>query len=276
MTNTWAVCKREFASFFLTPIGYVVIGLVALIAGLAFTLSLNFFATVSQAPADYTYSTVPDFEETLLSPYLVFCGSLIMFLSPLITMRLLAEERHRGTIELLLTHPLRDREIIFGKYLAALGMVGAMLAVFSVHLGIVFYFVDIELSVLAFGLFAVVLMGAAVMSLGLFISAISRNQITSGTLTFGICLLLYIFGSIGEKMPTANPAPETWPGALRDAAGLVYNVFRQLVLEMPLDTHAREMALGILQPKDIAYYVLFSAFFLFLTFRALESRQWRG
>ena len=128
----------------------------------------------------------------------------------------------------------------------------------------------------AFGLFAVVLMGAAVMSLGLFISAISRNQITSGTLTFGICLLLYIFGSVGEKMPTGNPAPETWPGALRDAAGLVYNVFRQLVLEMPLDTHAREMALGILQPKDIAYYVLFSAFFLFLTFRALESRQWRG
>lgn len=276
MTNTWAVCKREFYSFFLTPIGYVVIGLVALIAGMAFTLSLTFFATVSQAPADYAYATVPDFEETLLSPYLVFCGSLIMFLSPLITMRLLAEERHRGTIELLLTHPLRDREIIFGKYLAALGMVGVMLTVFAVHLGIIAYFVDIEFTVLAFGLFAVILMGAAVMSLGLFISSITRNQITSGTLTFGICLLLYIFGSIGEKLPKANPAPETWVAPLRTAAGLGYNIFRQLVLEMPLDTHAKEMALGILQPKDIAYYLLFSAFFLFLTFRALESRQWRG
>lgn len=276
MNNAWAVCKREFASFFLTPVGYIVIGMVALISGMAFTISLFFYSDVSQNPADYAYATVPDFEEALLSPYLVFCGTLIMFLSPLITMRLLAEERHRGTIELLLTQPLRDRDIIFGKYLAAMGMVGVMLLVFTLHLGIVFRFVQVEPAVLAFGLLAVVLMGAAMMSLGLFVSAITRNQITSGTLTFGICLLLYIFGSIGEKLPTANPAPETWPDLLRSPVGLAYNVFRLLVLELPPDAHAREMALGVAEPKDIAYYVLFSAFFLFLTFRALESRQWRG
>lgn len=276
MRNTWAVCKREFASFFLTPVGYIVVGLVALISGMAFTISFFFYAAVSQNPADYAYTTVPDFEETLLSPYLVFCGTLIMFLSPLITMRLLAEERHRGTIELLLTQPLRDREIIFGKYLAALGMIGVMLAVFTLHLGIVFLFVRVEPAVLAFGLLAVVLMGAATMSLGLFVSAVTRNQITSATLTFGLCLLLYIFGSIGEKLPTAAPAPDSWPAPLQAAVGFAYNVFRLLVLELPPDAHAREMALGVAEPKDIAYYVLFSVFFLFLTFRALESRQWRG
>jgi ABC-2 type transport system permease protein len=191
-------------------------------------------------------------------------------------MRLLAEEKHRGTIELLLTHPLRDREIIFGKYLAALAMVGVMLLVFSVHLAIVGHFVAVEPPVLLFGLFAVVLMGAAVISLGLFISAVTRNQITSGTLTFGACLLLYIFGTVGENLPKTLPVPQQLPLLIHLPIAFGYKVFRAVVLEMPMDAHCKQMAQGVFQPKDIAYYVLFSAFFLFLTFRALESRQWRG
>lgn len=276
MRNMWAVCKREFSSFFLTPVGYVVVGMVAVISGLAFTISFLTYVKISQAPGQYAYTTVPDFEETLLSPFLVFCGVLVMFLSPLITMRLLAEERHRGTIELLLTHPLRDRDIIFGKYLAALGMLGVMMLIFAVDLGILWHFATVEWPVLVFGVAAVFLMGAAVLSLGLFVSAVTRNQISSGTITFGIFLLLTIAGSLGEDLPKENPTPPLWPEAFRAPIGLVYGAFRSLVLEMPLDAHAKDMALGIIEPKDIAYYVLFSAFFLFLTFRAMESRHWRG
>ena len=276
MRNTWAVCRREFKSYFLTPVGYVVVGMIALISGLAFTVSFMTYAKVSQSPADYAYATVPDFEETFLSPYLVFCGILIMFLSPLITMRLLAEEKHRGTIELLLTHPLRDREVIFGKYLAAMGMVLVMMLVIGVDLSIVNHFISIEPAVLAFGLLTVFLMGAAFISLGLFVSSVTRNQITSGTITFGIFLVLYILGSLGEDLPAKNPAPEIWAHAVRAPIGVIYSVFRGLVLEMPLDAHAKDMALGIVQPVDIGYYVLFTAFFLFLTFRALESRNWRS
>lgn len=276
MRNTWAVCKREFKSYFLTPIGYVVVGMVAAISGLAFTASLLTYAKVSQAPAQYAYATVPDFEELLLSPFLVFCGILIMFLSPLITMRLLAEERHRGTIELLLTYPLRDREIIFGKFLAAMGMVLVMMLVVGVDLLIVAQLVAIEPAVLFFGMLTVLLMGAAFISLGLFVSSVSRNQITSGTTTFGLTMLLYISGSLGDNLPAANPAPATWPASLQAPIGALYGVFRGLVMELAIDAHAKEMAQGILQPKDVAYYVLFSVFFLFLTFRALESRHWRG
>jgi ABC-2 type transport system permease protein len=276
MSHTWAVCKREFSGYFLTPVGYVVVGMVAVISGLAFTISFLTYVKISQAPAQYAYATVPDFEETLLSPFLVFCGVLIMFLSPLITMRLMAEEKHRGTIELLLTYPLRDRDIIFGKYLAALGMLLLMMAIIAVDLAVVRQFVAVEPPVLAFGVLAVFLMGAAVVSLGLFVSTVTRNQITSGTITFGICLILYIAGNMGEDLPEANPTPGAWPEALRAPIGLMYGVFRRLVLEMPLDAHAKDMALGIVEPTDIAYYVLFSAFFLFLTFRALESRNWRG
>ena len=276
MSNTWAVCKREFKSFFLTPIGYVVVGMVAVISGLAFAASFLTYVRMSQAPGQYAYTAVPDFEETLLSPFLVFCGMLIMFLSPLITMRLLAEEKHRGTIELLLTYPLRDRAVVFGKYLAAMGMVLVMMLIIGVDLVVVAVLVKVEPAVLVFGLVTVFLMSAAFISLGLFVSSVTRNQITSATVSFGAFLMLYILGNLGEDLPTENPVPAAWPEILRTLVGFVYRVFRQLVMEMPLDAHAKEMAQGIFDPKDVAYYVLFTAFFLFLTFRSLESRNWRG
>ncbi len=277
MRNTWAVCKREFKSFFLTPVGYVVVGMFAVIAGLSFSISFITHSDITQNPTMYAYTAVPDFEETFLSPYLVFCGMLIMFLAPLLTMRLLAEERHRGTIEFLLTQPLRDREIIFGKYLAALGVLGVMMLVVGVNLSIMGWFVDnVETPVLVFGVLTVFLMGAACISLGLFVSSVTKTQIMSGTITFGATLILFILGNLGEDMPAESPVPEGWPAGLRTFIAFFYRVFRGLVMELPIDAHARDMALGVVQPLDIAYYVLFSAFFLFLTFRALESRNWRG
>ncbi|MCC6142327.1 MAG: ABC transporter permease subunit, partial [Candidatus Hydrogenedentes bacterium] len=166
MRNTWAVCKREFASYFLTPTGYVSVGLVALLTGLAFSVSLFAYEKMSQDPSAYNFAATPDFEETFLSPFLVFCGMVVMFLSPLLTMRLMAEERNRGTIELLLTWPLRDRDIIFGKYLAALGMLAIMLLVLVIDMALVAWVTDVEPAVLVLGLATVFLMGAAVLSLG--------------------------------------------------------------------------------------------------------------
>lgn len=276
MNNIWAVCKREFAGFFLTPVGYVVLAIFAFITGFGFSANFFMYEKISQQPSKYAYASVPDFEEYLLSPFLVFCGMMIMFLAPLITMRLLAEERNRGTMELLLTHPLRDRDIVFGKYLAAMGMVLVMMAVIAVDLGVIAYFVDIEFSVLAFGLLTVFLMGAAFMALGLFVSALTPNQITSGTVTFGLSMILYIVGNLGDRMPESYPLPEAWPAAITGAAAFLYSVVRGLVIELAVDAHAEEMAQGIFRPEDIAYYLLFAGFFLFLTFRALESRNWRA
>ncbi|HDP34225.1 MAG TPA: hypothetical protein ENN29_03845 [Candidatus Hydrogenedentes bacterium] len=276
MNNIIAVCRREFASFFFTPIGYVVAGMFAAISGIAFTLSLFDYSKMSVEPTAYGFNTTPDFAETLLSPYLVFCGMLIMFLTPLITMRLVAEEKHRGTMELLLTWPLRDRDIIFGKFLAALGMLFVMMLVIAAHLALIGRITTFEPAVLVFGLLTVALMGAAFISLGMFISSVTRNQITSGTITFGVSLLLYVAGNLGERLPAENPTPAGWPEALRTAAGHVYMLLRGLIVELAVDAHASEMALGIVQPRDVAYYLLFTAFFLFLTFRAFESRNWRA
>lgn len=276
MRNIWAVCKREFASYFVTPVGYVVAGIFAAISGLAFCASFLFYADVSLNPATWGYSSVPDFEETLLGPFLTFCGTLVVFMGPLVTMRLLAEERNRGTMELLLTHPLRDREIIFGKYLASLGMLLVMMLVVGVDLFVMSWYVQVEPAVLVFGLMTVFLMGAAFFTLGLFISSVTSNQVTAGTLTFGVWFILYIIGTFAENLPESNPAPEAWGEGIRKMAGFFYGVFREFLQQLPIDFHARDMAQGIVQPKDIAYYVLFGAFFLFLTFRSLESRKWRA
>ncbi|MDP7638608.1 MAG: hypothetical protein QGG73_02670, partial [Candidatus Hydrogenedentes bacterium] len=122
----------------------------------------------------------------------------------------------------------------------------------------------------------VFLVGAAFLSMGLFVSALCRNQITAGTATFGLFFVFYILGTFAEDLSEENPAPETYGEGMRRAIGFVYNLFRALGRELPLDMHAKEMAQGIVQPYDIAYYFLFAAFFLFLSFRVLESRKWRA
>ena len=119
MSNSWAICKREIKAFFTTPVGYIILGTFALISGLGFTGSFLFYALMTESPSTYGFAAVPDFEETFFSPFLVYAGTIMMFIGPLITMRLLAEERNRGTIEMLLTHPVRDRDIIAGKYLSS-------------------------------------------------------------------------------------------------------------------------------------------------------------
>ena len=276
MKNILAVARREFGAFFSTPIGFVVIATFALIAGLTFTGSFLWYGLMTENPGNYGYAAVPDFEEQFLSPFMVTAATILMFIGPLITMRLIAEEHNAGTSELLFTHPLSDRDIVFGKYLAALGMLAVMVGVLIVHALIMYYFIAVEPAVLIFGLFAVFLMGAAFMALGLFVSALCRSQITAATLTFGVFFFLWIMGFFAQELPATSPVPADWPEEAAAAAESVYGFVRAFAQELPIDAHAKDMAKGIFQPLDIAYYVLVSAFFLFLTFRAIERRHWKG
>jgi ABC-2 type transport system permease protein len=275
MSPALAVAKRELRAFFTTPIGYIVVGGYALISGLGFTASFLFYARMTQSPSNYGYSAVPSFEESFLSPFLAYCGLLFMFIGPLLTMRLFAEERNQGTIELLFTHPLRDRDIIGGKFLAGLALVGVMVLNLAVYVFLIYRYTDVEVSVLLLGLLSVLLMGAAILSVGVFISARCSNQITAALLTFSVLFLMFILGYFGGELSEDNPAPAAWPEDSRAAAGSAYTAFRTIAKQLPVESHAAELAQGILDPADIAYYVLFVAFFLFLTFRALESRRWR-
>ena len=276
MRNTWAVCKRELKSYFTTPVGFVILGAFAALSGLYFAMNFLVYAESTVHLAGRTDQEIPDLEEYFLSPYLVLCGQLIMFIGPLITMRLLAEERNRGTMELLLTYPLSDRQIVLGKYFAGLCMLLMMIATLISHMGIVAAFSDVEWGVLAFGLLTVFLMGAAFLSMGLFVSAMANNQITAGAVTFGLWLILWVLGRLGRQMPDSIGIPDEWPEGAARAGMFFYDLFRAFVRELPLDAHAQDMAEGVMRVHDVAYYLLVIGFFLFLTLRALESRQWRG
>ena len=276
MRRIMAVCKREFASYFLTPIGYVVVGTYAAISGIGFAAVFIIHCRMTQSPSTFGLEKIPDLEEAFLSPFLVFCGQMFLFIGPFVTMRLLAEEKNRGTMELLLTHPLRHRDIIFGKYLAAVGVVLVLMAFVGVELSVMAAYTSVEPAVLWFGLLGVFLMSVAFLALGMFVSAVTRNQITAATVTFALVFISYILGTFAGDLPEQNPAPVEMLAWAREAFGFVYGLFRGLASELPLDAHLREMALGVMRPHDVVYYVLFTAFFLFLTFRALESRKWRA
>lgn len=276
MSRMWIIGKREFKSYFSTPVGYVVLGTFALISGLGFAFSFILYSFMTQTPAQYDLPAVPDFEEMFLGEYLVYCGLMMMFIGPLITMRLLAEERNQGTIEMLLTQPLRDRDIIFGKYLASLGMLLLMMLTASVNLAIVYHFVDVEVEVLLFGLLAFFLMGAAFLSMGLFVSSMCQSQMTAATVTFAIYFALFMLGYMSGDIPETIPIPADWPVNIQGYLASGYEVLLAIAKELPIDAHARQMAQGIFQPVDVAYYLLFIAFFMFLTFRSLEMRKWRN
>jgi ABC-2 type transport system permease protein len=205
---------------------------------------------------------------------LLYCGILVMFLTPLITMRLFAEERHRGTIEQLYTLPVRDWEMVAGKYGAAIGMVLALMAVIGVDLLVVAAYTTMEPLILAAGLVSVLLMGVAFMALGLFISALTRNQMTAATLTFGILLGLFFVSDRVGKMPEANAASAS--NDITRAAYAAYNAGREAVSRLAADAHVKDLALGVVKPQDVAFYLLFAALFLFLTLRVLEARFWRS
>ncbi|MCA1901736.1 MAG: ABC transporter permease, partial [Candidatus Hydrogenedens sp.] len=243
MKSIWNIAKREFISFFVTPSGYVILGLIATLTGVAFILSFLTYVQISQSPFQYGYTTVPDFEETFLSPYFVFCGIMIMFLSPIISMRLLSEEYHRGTMELLLTYPLRDRDIILGKFSSALAMLALAVILIALNVFLLLPFTEVEWSVLLFGLCSVFLMGMAVLSIGLFISSLIKYPITAGLVSFGIYLLMFIIGNVAEKLPATAPLPNTFPAVMKNAVEKIYGLFHSLLLELPLDNHAKNMAL---------------------------------
>ena len=276
MRSAWVIGKREFKSYFATPVGYVVLGTYALISGLGFAFQFILYSFWTETPAQYEFPAVPDFEEVFLSEYLVYCGLMMMFIGPLITMRLLAEERNQGTIEMLLTHPFRDRDIVFGKYFASLGMLLLMMLISGINLCIVYYFVDVEVEVLLFGLLSFFLMGASFLSMGLFVSSMCQSQMTAATVTFAVYFSMFMMGYMSGDMPTALPIPADWPLNVHAFLTSGYEILLAIVKELPIDAHARQMAQGIFRPMDVAYYVLFIAYFMFLTFRSLEMRKWRN
>ena len=254
MRNIAAIAGREVNAYFSSPIAYVLIGFFALLFGWFFYVPLAFFEQQSmQAGMNPTQAL--NINQMLVGPTLMNTTVIMLFLFPLLTMRTDAEEKRSGTIELLLTSPITDLEIILGKFLGAMLLYAAMLAVTVIHMGILFAYGEPEWKPIATGYLGLLLMGGCFLSLGLFISSLTKNQIVAGIATFAVFLMLWVINWIG-----------TFVGPTTQA----------VLAHLSLTDHFDDFAKGIIDTKHLIYYLSFMAFGLFLTAKSVDSERWRG
>jgi ABC-2 type transport system permease protein len=255
VNNILAIAHKELKAYFASPIAYVVIGLFALMFGYFYYALLGIFIEQGMRMMGMQGGPTQNVNEQMIRPLFLNTSVLLLFLLPMITMRTYAEEKRSGTIELLLTAPLTDVQIIIGKFLGAMAVYAAMLAVTFVHVGVLFAFGTPEWIPIATGYLGLLLMGACFISVGLLISSFTRNQIVAGTITFAVFLLLWVINWVG---------PLTGP---RMSPVLDY---------MSITSHLDDFTRGVVDTKHVVYYVSFIAFGLFLTARSVDTERWRG
>jgi ABC-2 type transport system permease protein len=256
MNNILAIAHKEIKSYFGSPIAYAVIGFSAILFGWFFINLLYYFdRTQMQAGSGFQGPQAINVNEIMISPLFLNVSVILLFTLPLITMRTYAEEKRSGTIELLLTSPLTDLQIVMGKFLGGLVLYGAMLAVTLVHMAILFAYGNPEWRPIATGYLGLILMGACFLSLGLFVSSLTRNQIVAGMVTFAVFLMFWVINWISTFMGPTSQA--------------VLNY-------LSITEHLNDFARGVIDTKHVVYYLSFIAFSLFLTVRAVDSERWRG
>ncbi|MBM3187551.1 MAG: hypothetical protein FJZ90_02390 [Chloroflexi bacterium] len=238
MKNVTHIARRELSAYMLSPIAYVVAAVYLAVMGGLFGIILYYSREATMR-------------------YVMLHGVSILFLvlvSQVLTMRLLADEQRLGTLELLLTSPVRDWEVVIGKYLASLAVFLVMVLLTGYIPVLLLRVGDPDVGPMLSGYLGYILLGAALLSIGLFASSVTQNQIVAAVLGIGITLLLWLSGALEE---------------------LVGQSMKQVVTYLPIFDHYTDFVRGIIDTKDIVYYVSVTALFLFLSTQVLEARRWR-
>jgi gliding motility-associated transport system permease protein len=255
MRNILAIAQKELRSYFASPIAYIIIGLFSVLFGFFFWLFLRIFVAQSQQMMQFGGGGSANINQQMIRYLLQNTTIIILFVMPMITMRTYAEEKRSGTIELLLTSPVTDLQIILGKFLGAFGLYAAMLLVTMLYMSILFYLGNPEWRPLVAGYLGLLLMGGGFIAIGLFISSVTKNQIVAGVLTFAVFLMLWVIG---------------WPA---DQSG---PTMRQILSSLSMVDHFDDFARGIIDTKHVIYYVSLITFGLFMTAKSVDVERWRG
>jgi ABC-2 type transport system permease protein len=254
MRNVLAIAGKELRGYFASPIAYIVIGAFALLFGYFFYAAVAFFNRQSMQMAMGMGGSM-NINQMLITPVFVNATVMMLFLLPAITMRTYAEEKRSGTIELLLTSPITDTEIILGKFLGAMGLYASMLAVTLIHVGLLFWFGNPEWKPIASAYLGLLLMGGCFISVGLLISSLTKNQIVAGVVTFAVFLMLWVINWIGVFVgPTAQA----------------------ILSHLSITDHFDDFSRGVIDTKHLVYYISFISLGLFLTAKSVDSERWRG
>lgn len=255
MKNAWLVCRKELHSYFVSPIAYILLVMFALIFGFFFWNALGFFVVEGMEMQMRGQSFPMSINQDVIRPLLSNVSVIGLFFIPLITMRLFAEEKRTGTIELLATSPIRDTEIVIGKWFAALILYACLLIFTALNFGFLFGFGNPDWQPLGVGYLGLLLQAGSLLAIGAFISSLTKNQIVAGAATFGICLLLWVIDWVGGY----------------NSAGWAQTLSYFSVVE-----HFDSFAKGVLALKDAIFYLTLMVLGLFLTVRSLEALRWRS
>ena len=235
MRNATTIALKEFKSYLASPMAYVVTGIFLVLTGLFFQSSST------------TYF------ETSIKGFLAWSSILLLLLASVLTMRLLAEERKMGTLELLLTAPVRDSEVIMGKFFGSLGILTVMLALTFYYPILLISFGDPDMGPIATGYLGLFLLGCTALAVGLFASSLTSNQIIAAVVAGGILCALWFLGMLADLLPEAM-------GEVLSYLSLYY--------------HFPDFMRGVIDTRAIIYYLSVTVLFLFLATRSLESSRW--
>lgn len=247
---------KELTLYFSAPIFYAVAFIFLLIAGIFFSNAMLRESMLAAQIAQYQMNTPIGLTEVVLQPVFDGISILVLFMVPIFSMRLLAEEKAQGTIELLFTFPLTDVAILAAKYLAGLTVLGCMIALTGVYMGMLAFFSPVDWGVVFTSYLGLFLLGGAFLALGLFASSLTKNQIIAAVISFGLILVFWVLGGFADYLPEGH--------------------FSKTISEIALLGHMNAFLKGMLVLKDMLYYLLFILFVLFVTMRVLESRSWKA
>ena len=256
MKNTLTILKKELLIYFTSPIAYVVIAVFILIMGFLFYTIVE-DATRRSAQMMQMQGALPpiNLNNFIFRPVFGNMSVILMLTLPLLTMRLISEEKKNKTFELLMTSPVSLSAIILGKFLAAMTVFTLMLALTGYMPMIMGYYGSIHWMPILAGYLGIWIIGGVFISVGLFASSLTENQIISSILSFGIILLLWLIGWMALSLSDSFMGP--------------------LLTYISIGEHSQNFIKGILDTRDLAYLGSLIIFGLFLTHRVLESHYWK-
>lgn len=280
MRNALAIAWREIRTYFTSPLAYVVMGVFLLLSGYMFWASLVRFSDLCLRFGNnpYVFNQL-NLNDMVIRPLFGSMSVVFLLMIPVVTMRLLAEERKSGTSELLFTCPITTGQVVLGKYLGAAALLAVMLLVtLSYPLLIRGASARPDMEPALVGYLGVLLMGLSFLGIGLLISAMTENQIIAAVGAFGALLMLWSIGWI------ADSATSTLAGVLNSVTfglwekaglGLGGPTLGDLLNRLSIMEHFQDFRKGLLNTEHVVFYLSVVFVSLFLTQRVLESQKWR-
>lgn len=252
MGNIWIIAKRDFKTYFTSPIGYIVIAGFLFIMGWMFSNNLIHYA--NQSVSFQQFGKGPSITDGIIRPVFGNMNVILLFVVPFITMRLFAEEKKQHTIELLMTSPISLFEIVLGKFFSSFLLIAVMLGITLAYPIILFSTGNPEFGPILTSYIGTLLLSGCYISLGILYSAMTDNQIVAAAL--GLFSILF-FWLISWAAQAAGP------------------VWGDVLQYLSLITHFNNFSQGVLATNDVVYYLSFIGIGLFLTHRTLDSYRWR-